>query len=182
MKKASLILSLLLPFNAYCQTNLIIKNTDKLINWLIKKENIKLLNAKSDMSSFYNKDILNSQSILDEADKVNSNKYLKDFMNESEISMFNTAEMISIQTDWRIKYNFKVKYHTNEKDPKKNLTNYNQTIFSFSNPLFLNKQYTRAIIGKGFTCGIACGRSDLLLCELKNGKWNIIARANVSND
>jgi hypothetical protein len=182
MKKALLTLSLLFALNVYGQTTPLIKSTDKLLSWLIKQDSIKLLNAKSDMSAFYNKDILNSQSILDEADKIDSNKYLKDFMNESEISMFNTAEMISKQTDWRIKYNFKVKYYTNEKDPKKNLTNYNQTIFSFSNPLFLNKQYTRAIIGEGFTCGIACGRNDLLLCEFKNGKWNIIARVNVSND
>jgi hypothetical protein len=156
------------------------KNTQSLLSWIIKKEHIRYLNAKSNAAIFYDKNAFTLQTLIADSGKTVPNKSLKDFLPTTELDIGKRVPPMLEQTDWRIKYaHLKAKFVTD-----KFITNMKagQTVYAFSEPIFLNEQKTKALIGEYFTCGVACGRDDLLPCEFKNGHWQLIVRAVVAND
>ncbi|HTK21933.1 MAG TPA: hypothetical protein VL442_20590 [Mucilaginibacter sp.] len=154
-----------------------------MLKWLVKKDHIEYLKAKSNAAVFYNKDLLTKQTIIDNSDKTVPKVCMKDFLSADEIKTCETAPPKLMQTDWRKHYSkLKTQFVTDEFETNKLRSNEPYTIFGFSEPIFLNKTNTRVIIGEYFFCGPACGRDDLLLCEFKNGSWQILARAIISND
>jgi len=144
--------------------------TMSLLKWLVKKDHIEYLKAKSNAAVFYNKDLLTKQTIIDNSGKAVPKVCMKDFLSTDEVKTCEIAPPMLMQTDWRKHYS-KLKTHfiTNEFETNKLNLNEPYTIFGFSDPVFLNKANTRVVIGEYFFCGPACGRDDLLLCEFKNG-------------
>jgi len=152
-----------------------------LLKWLVKKDHIEYLKAKSNAAIFYNKDLLDKQTLIDSSEKDIPNLCMKDFLSAQEINICKTVPPMLVQTDWRKHYlELKIKFVTD----KSELLNSNppHTVYGFSEPVFLNEANTRVVIGEYFVCGPVCGRDDFLLCEFKNGSWQIIARAVIAND
>lgn len=179
MKKLFILTFIFLPATLLGQTN-DRNNTMSLLKWLIKKDNIQYLNAKSNAAVFYDRNALTKQMLITDSGKIITNASLKDFLSPGEIKVFGTAPPMLEQTDWRKKYaQLKTKFVT-DKFSMTGKSGY--TIYLFSEPVFLNKDHSRVLIGEYFICGIACGRDDLLLCELKNSHWQLIARAIIAND
>lgn len=150
-----------------------------LLRWLVKNDHIEYLNAKSNAAAFYHKDALTEQALITDSGKAIPNTCLKDFLSPKEIHIYKTAPVMLEQTDWRKHYSkLKAKFVTDKASIK---FMYSHTVYGFSEPVFLNKENTRVIIGEYFICGPACGRDDLLLCEFKDGSWRVLARAVVAN-
>lgn len=104
-------------------------------------------------------------------------------LSTDEVELFKTVPRMLMQTDWTKKYKeLKVKFVTDYYAERKEVQNTPFMLYTFSEPLFLNKNYSRVLIGESFICGIACGRVDLLLCEFKNGNWRLLGRAIVENE
>lgn len=153
-----------------------------LLKWLVEREHIEYLKVKSFAAVFYDKDLLTKKTLIDSSEKDIPNLCLKDFMSPSEIEICKTVPPRHMQTDWSKKYQeLKVKFVTDKSELKTFTSNIPYTIYGFSEPVFLNETGTRVLIGEYFVCGPACGRNDLLLCELKNGSWQVIARAVIAN-
>lgn len=160
--------------------NLESTRTMSLLQWLIKRDRIEYLNAKSNAAPFYDPSRLTHLTVLDDSGKTIPDKHMNDFLSAKEIEICKTAAQMLEQSDWRIKYaNLKVKFVT-EKFLERRKGDI--TAYSFSEPIFLNKELTRVLIGESFFCGIECGRDDLLLCEFKNSSWRLIARTVLAND
>jgi len=177
MKKLYFLALILLSANLWAQTNT--KNTLSLLRWLIQRDHIQYLNAKSNAAVFYDKNALTQQTLIDDSGKNVPNISIKDFLSVKEIQIFRTVPPM-LETDWRKKYSqLQTKFVTDESPWKQKET---KTIYLFSEPIYLNKKNSRALIGECFICGPACGRDDMLLCEFKNGKWRLIARAVIAND
>jgi len=129
---------------------------------------------------FYDKNALTKQALITDSGKTTPNTSISDFLTQGEIQIYKTAPPLLEQTDWRKKYaDLKARFVTDKFTMNAKAA---YTIFAFSEPLFLNKEHSKVLIGEYFTCGMACGRDDLLLCELKNGKWRLITRAVIAND
>lgn len=154
--------------------------TMSLLQWLVKKDNIQYLNAKSNAAVFYDRNALTKQTLITDSGKITPNASLQDFLSPKEVQIFKTSPIMLEQTDWRKKYSqLKTKIVTDKVSIKFKSTH---TVYTFSEPIFLNRKNNRAIIGEYFTCGLACGRDDLLLCEFKNGRWHLLARSVINND
>jgi hypothetical protein len=150
---------------------------NELLNWIIKKDHLNPLNTKTNISTFYamGTDPLTITPIIDYIGNTLSHKCLKDFMTEDESNLFNSQIKQPKQLRWRkTGYKLKTTFFTEEQYPQDpdNIITYHY----LSVPIFLNKEQTRAIVGESFSAGVAFGRGDLLLCELKNGQWQEIAR------
>ncbi|HTD98975.1 MAG TPA: hypothetical protein VK668_06790 [Mucilaginibacter sp.] len=179
MKKLIVVLSIFLSALCLGQTNNRNK-TMSLLQWLVKKDRIQYLNAKSNAAVFYDKNALTRQTLITDSEKTIPNTSIQDFLSPQEIRICKTAPIMLKQTDWRKKYSqLKTKLVTDKVSIKFKITH---TVYTFSEPIFLNKENSRAIIGEYFTCGTTCGRDDLLLCEFKNGNWQLLARAVINND
>ena len=151
-----------------------------LLQWLIKRDRIEYLNKKSNAAPFYDQSRLSHLTVLGDSGKTIPNKHMSDFVSHEEMEICKTVPPMLEQSDWGLKYSLlKVKFVTDKVLQRKKG---GFTAFSFSEPIFLNKECTRVIIGESFFCGIECGRDDLLLCKYKNGRWNLIARAVVASD
>jgi hypothetical protein len=178
MKKLFILVFTFLSANLLAQSNH--NSTLSLLRWLIQRNHIQYLNAKSNAAVFYDKNALTEQTLMDDSGKSVPNMSLKDFLSAEEIQICQTAPPMLEQTDWRKKYSqLKTKFVTGESPWKPKET---KTIYTFSEPIYLNEKNSRVVIGEYFICGPACGRDDLLLCEFKNGKWQLIARAVIAND
>ncbi len=178
MKKACFLVFVFFSANLQRQTD--VTRTISLLNWLIKRDRIAYLNAKSNAAVFYDQNALTNQTLITDSGKIIPNISLSNFLSAEEVQICKTVPQKLKQTDWRIKYSkLKVKFVTDEFEKEHQS---NHTIYTFSEPIYLNKACSRAVIGEYFTCGVACGRDDLLLCELKNGNWTLIARSVVNND
>jgi len=154
---------------------------NELLTWLIKRDHLALLNEKADLSTLLGtgRDILNIHALYnDTTNTVSEKKCLKNFMTDEEVEMFHLRLSKMKQIKWENSgYTLPVKYYKNmsfSNNPKG--TGTRETFFGLSLPIFLNKEQTRVLIGECFTADIAFGRGDVLLCEFKNGKWEIIAR------
>lgn len=179
MKMLLVLLFIFLSALVYGQTSDRNK-TMSLLQWIIKKDQIQYLNAKSNAAVFYNKNALTEQTLITDSGKTDPNTSIQDFLSPKEIQIYKTVPSMLEQTDWRKKYSqLKTKFVT-EKAPIKFITSH--TVYGFSEPIFLNKEKSKVIIGEYFICGPACGRDDLLLCEFKNGSWQLLARAVINND
>ncbi|MBS1524311.1 MAG: hypothetical protein JST19_01605 [Bacteroidetes bacterium] len=178
MKKVlSIWLFVFIPAALLGQTN---DKTISLLEWLTKRDHIDYVKAKSNAAVFYDKNALIKQTLITDSDKTIPNISIKDLLSQAEIRIYNTAPIMLMQTDWRKKFaRLKVKFVTDKASVK--FIN-SHTVYTFSEPVFLNKESTRVIIGESFICGPGCGRDDLLLCELKNGSWQMLARAVIAND
>ena len=178
----NLLLSVFILFS----TTLFGQTTDptiSLLKWLIKKEHIEYLKVKSDAAVFYNKDLLTKQTLVDSSEKDIPNICIKDFLSAEEVQICKTTSVIQMQSDWRKHYSkLKVQFVTDKSEFKILNSDVPYTIYGLSDPIFLNRTGTRVLIGEYLVCGFACGRDDLLLCEFKNGAWQIIARAVIAND
>ena len=152
--------------------------TLSLLQWLIKRDHIQYLNAKSNVSIFYDTTALTKRTLMADSNKSAPHTSISDFLSPHEIYICKTAPPMLMQTDWRIKY---LKLKTIFVTDKFYVAG-KYTIYTFSEPIFLNEAQTRVIIGEDFFCGPACGRDDMLLCELKNGKWHLLARAIIDSD
>ena len=145
------------------------------MNWLIEKENIKFLNPVTDISTIGVNHL--SLELISQDTIKRSLKTFESFLTTSEVKSYNSKKSRIKKSDWRkIGLFVNVKY-IEDKSFKENMVRY-----SLTEPIFLNKQNTRVIIGEYFTCGLVCGRGDLLLCEYKNNAWQIVARGNVYNE
>lgn len=181
MKKVVLLAFVFLSSSLFGQTKHI--STMSLLTWLVKKDHIEYLNTKSNSAVFYNKNILTTQTIINDSDKFIPNVCLKDYLSTYEVKILKSVPHLLMQTDWSIKYlKLKTKFVTDKFTAGKLAQKTAYTVYGFSEPIFLNKTNKRVMIGEYFTCGAACGRNDLLLCEFKNRSWQIIARAVISND
>jgi hypothetical protein len=168
--KPIILLFLLSLFSSvtYAQESNYKTQTRDLVNWLIKQDKIKLLNEDIDNSTQPN-------SLSIPIIYPDSLKTLKQFLTKAEIQKYKQTKQRKTKSKW-FKYNLDVDYYNEKlKDTS------NKIIYGLSIPIFLNKACTRVLTGEYFICGIACGRGDLLLCELKDGKWTLIARGNVWN-
>lgn len=178
MKKLLVLVFTFLSASLLAQTTH--NNTLSLLRWLIHRDHIEYLNPKSNASVFYDKNALTEQTLIDDSNKDVPNMRIKDFLSAEEIQICQTVPPMLEQTDWRKKYaQLKVKFVTDKSPWKPQKI---KTIYTFSEPIYLNKQNSRVVIGEYFICGPVCGRDDMLLCELKNGKWQLIARAVIAND
>jgi len=156
------------------------RRTLSLLQWLIKKDQIEYLNTKSNAAVFYHKDALTGKTLITDSGKNIPDTCMKDFLSPKEVHIYSTVPKMLEQTDWRKHYSqLKAKLVT-EKESIKIMNS--SPVYGFSEPVFLNKTGTRVIIGEYFVCGVVCGRDDLLLCEFKNGRWRLVARAVVAND
>ena len=155
-------------------------STMALLKWLVKKDHIVYLEVKSSAAVFYDKDAFSKQTLITDSAKDIPNKSLADYLSPAELHTAKTTPPMLMQTDWRIKYaQLSTKFVT-EKSAMKIIASH--AVYIFSEPIFLNKQNTRVLIGEYFICGDACGRDDLLLCQFQNGHWQLIARAVINND
>lgn len=151
-----------------------------LLKWLIKKDHITLVDPKSNAAVFYDRHAFDKQTLITDSEKTVPDKCLADFLSPAELNTGKTIPQMLEQTDWRKNYaKLRVKFVT---DKFMRNIKAGQTVFIFSEPVFLNTQKTKVLIGEYFFCGMACGRDDLLLCEFKNGRWQLIARAVINND
>jgi hypothetical protein len=156
---------------------------NELLNWIIKKDHLNPLNTKTNISTFHamGTDPLTITLITDYIENTLSHKCLKDFMTEDETNLFHSQIKQIKQVRWRkTGYKLKTAFFTEEQYPQDpdNIITYHY----LSVPIFLNKEQTRAIVGESFSAGVAFGRGDLLLCELKNGQWHEIARVATENE
>jgi len=175
VKRLYLLIFLLLTNTAFGQSQF--DRTRSLLEWLVAKHHVKYLFAKSNAAVFYDKNGLTKQTLVDENDKEIPGKCMKDNLSAAEIELYKTVPSMLMQTDWRKHFqNLKVKFISNVPQ------NSTKSICYFTEPIFLNDNKTRALIGWSFTCGIGCGRDDLLLCELRDGHWSLIAEAVIYND
>jgi len=157
--------------------------TNSLLTWLIQKDNITRLNKKSNASVFYDTSYLKKQTLVDESFNKIPNLCIKDMLSANEVELFKTVPRMLMQTDWKAKYpKLKVKFVTEDYVEHKEVQNAPVIVYTFSEPLFLNKDDSRVLIGESFICGMVCGRIDLLLCEFKNGNWQLLGRAVVENE
>jgi hypothetical protein len=178
MKKLFILTLILLSASLFGQSNN--NNTMALLKWLIKRDHIQYLNVKSNAAAFHDKNAFTKQTLITDSGKDVPNMSLKDFLSADELQICKTAPHLLDQTDWRKKYARLKTTFVTDKFPSNPAANY--TVYSFSEPIFLNKERSRVIVGEYFICGLACGRDDLLLCELKNGRWQLIARAVIADD
>jgi len=156
---------------------------NQLLNWVIKKDHLNPLNTKTNISAFYatGTDPLTVTGIIDYTGNTISRKCLKDFMTEGEVNLFHSQIKQIKQVKWK-KTGYKLKtiffvQQQYQQDPV-NIITYH----FLSMPIFLNREQTRVIVGESFSAGVAFGRGDLLLCELKNGQWQEIARVATENE
>lgn len=104
-------------------------------------------------------------------------------LSADEIKLFKNVPRMLMQSDWKKRHpKLKVKFVTDDYVKYKEVQNDAFTVYTFSEPLFLDKDNSRVLIGESFICGMVCGRIDLLLCEFKNGDWRLLARAIVENE
>jgi hypothetical protein len=173
----TLLLFLFLTIAATCWGQSRAEKTTSLLTWLIKKDHITYLNAESNAGTFYDTTALTRHTLVDGSFKNIPGRCIKDLLSADEAETFKTVPKMLMQTDWRKKNSqLKVKFI-------KNWSPYStKTIYSFSEALYLNKNETRVLIGENFWCGMACGRMDLLLCEFKNGSWQLLGRAIIENE
>ncbi|MDB4922654.1 hypothetical protein [Mucilaginibacter sp.] len=175
MKTSLLFVCLIIHVTARGQNR--VEKTTSLLTWLIKKDHITYLNAKSNAGTFYDTTALTKHAMVDESFKEIPGGCIKDMLSADEVETFKKAPKMLMQTDWRKKYSqLKVKF-------MKNWSPYStKTIYSFSEALYLNKNETRVLIGENFWCGMTCGRMDLLLCEFINGSWQLLGRVIIENE
>jgi len=181
MKNLLLFLFLTMAINSWGQNR--VENTNSLLTWLIQKDHITHLERKSNAGVFYDTTYLKKQSLVDESLKNIPNLCIKDMLSPGEVEIFKTVPRMLMQTDWKKKYpKLKVKFVTDDYVEYKEIQNDSFIVYTFSEPLFLNKDNSRVLIGESFICGMVCGRIDLLLCEFKNGNWQLLGRAVVENE
>jgi hypothetical protein len=181
MKAFLLFAFILLSAIAHGQNEL--AKTNSLLTWLIQKDHITHLKRKSNAGVFYDTTYLKKQSLVDESLKSIPNLCIKDMLSIGEVEIFKTVPRMLMQTDWKKKYpKLKVKFVTDDYVEYKEIQNDSFIVYTFSEPLFLNKDNSRVLIGESFICGMVCGRIDLLLCESKNGNWQLLGRAVVENE
>ncbi|MEO7211376.1 hypothetical protein [Mucilaginibacter sp.] len=157
------------------------KEATSLLIWLIKTHHIKYLAPKTNDGVFYTINYLTIKSMLKPDDQINTSKSLSNYLTAEEIATCKDAHP-AMMTDWRIWYKQLPVVFTRGTKHILKLFDQQETVYTFSNPFYLNKEGTRVLIGEYFSCGIACGRGDILLCEFKDGKWQLIASAIVTND
>jgi hypothetical protein len=178
MKKMVIVGLVLLSASLSAQPNR--SSTMSLLKWLIKRDHIVYLEPKSSAAVFYDKDAFSKQTLITDSAKDIPNKSLADYLSPTELQTAKATPPMLMQTYWRKNYaKLRVKFVT-DKLVRKIMASH--AVFIFSEPVFLNKQKTRVLIGEYFICGDACGRDDLLLCEFQNGYWQLVARAVINND
>jgi hypothetical protein len=155
--------------------------TASLLNWLIKTHHIHYLQPKTNDGVFYGNRYLTMKSVLKPDNQIDTSRSLSNYLSNEEIAACKTAQPAML-TNWRIWYKQLPVVFTAGIKSELRLLDKQKTIYTFSNPFWLNKEATRVLIGEYFSCGIACGRGDMLLCEFKDGKWQLIARAIITND
>lgn len=164
MKHAGLILVIaLFAVNANCQS-FEDRSDINFLNWLVKSEKIDTLFATTEAGT------LNSKQ-LQSADVVK-------FLSKEELASLNSQAALIKKRRWR------------KIQPKLKVTDLinadafvigNSTIYSLSEPIFLNDDHSRVVISLYFVSGMACGRGDVLLFEYKDGKWVVVKRSNIWN-
>jgi hypothetical protein len=179
MKNALVLLMLMVGIKASAQPLGRAQETS-LLNWLIEKDHVIYLHTKTNDEVFYKKQYNLPTGIVNASKYGGLQKTISDRLTEVELKAYKDAQMI-MQTDWRY-LKLKVDFTNNYSERTRKLIAKHQKVFTFSNPIFLNKAGTRTIIGEYVTCGVDCERAAMLLCEFKDGKWQLIARAIITND
>lgn len=180
MKRILILLFLIKSFNSYSQpSNRLV--TTSLLNWLVKSDHIRYLKPASDDAVFYGKDYLTMKSVLKSDNSIDTNQSLSNYLKGEEIAVCKAA-LPYVQTKSQNWYKQLPVIFTDNVKIEKKLFDQQKLIYRFSNPLYLNKKATRVLVGEYFICGIACGRGDMLLCEFKEGKWQLIARSVITSD
>lgn len=175
MKKVWFILGLILiTLSAKAQNSVEHAHAQGLLNWFINFEKIKQLNPHVDISAFQISS-LTKLKLLTEYEQPSLKRFDR-FLTQQEINLFFARKnkvqwQLWIQTGYRFDARF---YH-----PPSKPWETEELIWGLSTPLFLNKDYTRAILDATFYDGPAGERGDLVLCEIKNGHWEAVARTAV---
>lgn len=179
MKNALVLLMLMVAVTASAQPPGRAQETS-LLKWLIEKDRITYLHTKTNDAVFYKKQYNLPTGVIHKSKYGGLPKSITNHLNEVELETYKDAPMM-MQTDWRY-CKLKVDFTNNYSKRARELIAKHQKVFTFSNPIFLNKMGTRIIIGEYVTCGVNCERTDMLLCEFKDGKWQLIARAIITSD
>ena len=167
---------------AYGQSQIKDEDTQKILTWIVKTEHISSVYFKIDSRALNNPfrddgDVLPCYvSVGDAFVPISQRKRLKDLLTVDEIATFRLSLKDFKEIKWKkTPYKMDVKFFRQ--------SSFHQTsdstlaVFSYlSMPIFLNKEKTRAFIGKSWIADSVIGGGELLLCELDNNEWHVIAR------
>lgn len=174
------LLLILLFFSVDCKAQRENDPYSLFLKWFIKEENITVLNSEVDSSLLQlSATKLNTLPLIS-IDKVTgniseSNKRVTDFLSDKELEYVRNSIRHALKY-WKYCL-FKLPVIYAQVSANSHLKEFS----GLSWPVFLNNKRTKIAITTYFVCGAACGRGDLVVCEYKDHRWQIVARFNIWN-